>query len=198
LKILGLETINLKSPKWTIAVVMFGCLVITGRSLARNQYPALIASTGRTPVFYGSAKQGDIKVYKHEEAGVEFSAPTSWKAEPSGETITITTPDSTLSVVFWVPAEAGFEDALKALDKELGKTIKNMKSSGEPKEGELNGMKAFADGGTGEVGGTSIEWGVHLVKAKKPLIVLSFAAPGIWEKHSDSYGTLLKSIKMIE
>jgi hypothetical protein len=144
------------------------------------------------------AVQDTTKVYKHEEAGVQFEAPKSWKAEPDGETITVTTPDNSLSIVFWVPSEDSFESALKALNKELGKTIKNIKSDGKPKEGELNGMDAFADGGTGDVGGTTIQWSVHLIKAKKPLIVLSFAAPGLWDKHADDYSTLVQSIKQIK
>jgi hypothetical protein len=52
--------------------------------------------------------------------------PKGWKAKPEGETITASTADDSLQMVFWVPDEDTFDAAVKDLDKELGKTIKNI------------------------------------------------------------------------
>jgi hypothetical protein len=84
---------------------------------------------------------------------VKFELPKGWKAEPDGEVITVSTPDDSLSMVFWVPDEDSFDAAVNELDKELGKTIKNIKTTGAGKKDTHNGMPHFGQSGTGEVEG---------------------------------------------
>lgn len=133
--------------------------------------------------------------YTHKEGGIQFDLPDGWKAEPNGDQMTLSTADGSLSVLIYVASEDNFKEATEALDKELGKTIKNVKTSGEPQETNVGGMQAFSQSGTGEVSGTEIQWAVDLIQAKKPVIVLSFAAPGVWEKHQGEYQQFAKSIK---
>jgi hypothetical protein len=140
----------------------------------------------------------DNRSYTHEQAGVKFELPKGWKAEPDGEVITVSTPDDSLQMVFWVPDEANFDAAVNELDKELGKTIKNIKMSGAGKKDMHNGMPHFGQGGTGEVEGTTIEWSVDVLGAKKPVIILTFAAPGVWEQHAESAAKFIASIKKVE
>jgi hypothetical protein len=133
--------------------------------------------------------------YTHKEGGIQFDLPAGWKAEPNGDQMTLSTSDSSLSVVIYVASEDNFKEATEALDKELSKTIKNVKENGEPKETMVGGMQTVSMSGTGEVNGTEIQWAVDLIKAKKPVIVLTFAAPGLWEKHQAEYQEFAKSIK---
>src|SRR5262249_52642284 len=104
------------------------------------------------------ATQGGDNVYAHQEGGVQFEVPASWKAEADGEVMTLTTADGSLSLVFWVPQESTVEESLNALDAEFGKVMKNIKLSGEPEKGSLNGMMTYSVEGTGEVNGAQIEW----------------------------------------
>ena len=134
-------------------------------------------------------------VFTHEEAGVQFQLPKGWKAKPDGEVITASSADDALQVVFWVPDEATFEAAVKELDKEISKTVKNMKTTEKPAQDTLNGMPHYGEVGTGEVNGATIVWSVDVLGAKKPLIILTFAAPNLFEKNADAYEKLLSSIK---
>ena len=142
------------------------------------------------------AAQGG-EVFTHADAGVRFQLPKGWKAKPDGEVITASSADDALQVVFWVPEEAEFEAAVKELDKELGKTIKNMKTVGKPAEDVLNDMPHYGETGTGDVDGATIVWSVDVLGAKKPLIILTFAAPNLFEKHASAYEQLLNSIKKV-
>jgi hypothetical protein len=137
------------------------------------------------------------RVFKHQDAGVQFELPTGWKAKPDGEVITVSTADDSLQMVFWVPDEDTFDAAVKDLDKELGKTIKNVKTTDKGTTDTHNGMPHFSAGGTGDVDGTTIEWNVDVLKAKKVVIVLTFAAPGIVEKHAEEAAQFITSIKKI-
>jgi hypothetical protein len=86
---------------------------------------------------------------------------------------------------------------VKELDKELSKTIKNMKTEGKPSQDVLNGMPHYGETGTGDVNGATIVWSVDVLGAKKPLILLTFAAPNLFEKNQDAYEKLLSSLKKI-
>ena len=140
----------------------------------------------------------DNEVYRHEAAGIKFTLPAGWKAKPEGEVITVSSPDDALQMVFWVPEEDTLDAAVKDLDNELGKTIKNIKTTGKETKDTHNGMPHYSVSGTGEVEGTTIEWSVDVLAAKKVVIILSFAAPGAWEKHSNSAAKFIDSIKKID
>ena len=140
----------------------------------------------------------DSNVYTHKDAGVQFEVPKGWKAKPDGEVITVSSGDESVQVVFWVPDEDTFDAAVKELDKELSKTIKNVKTTSKSKEDKHNGMAHFEEAGTGEVDGGTIAWSVDVLGAKKPLIILTFAAPNLFEKHADEYMKLVGSIKKID
>jgi len=84
--------------------------------------------------------------FSHAEAGVQFELPRGWKAKPDGEVITVSTADDSLQLVFWVPDEDTFDAAVKDLDKELGKTIKNVKTNDKGTTDTHNGMPHFSTG----------------------------------------------------
>jgi hypothetical protein len=138
------------------------------------------------------------RVFTHKEAGVQFEVPKGWKAKPDGEVITVSTGDDSLQMVFWVPDENTFDAAVKDLDNEIGKTIKNVKTTDKGTSDTHNGMPHFSEGGTGEVNGTTIEWSVDVLAAKKVVIILTFAAPGIAEKHAEEAAKFISSIKKTE
>src|SRR5437588_215501 len=140
----------------------------------------------------------DSNVYTHKDAGVQFEVPKGWKAKPDGEVITVSSGDESVQVVFWVPDEDTFDAAVKELDKELSKTIKNVKTTSKSKEDKHNGMAHFEEAGTGDVNGVTIAWSVDVLGAKKPLIILTFAAPDLLEKQAAEYIKLVGSIKKIE
>ena len=137
------------------------------------------------------------ETFTHSDAGVRFELPKGWKAKPDGEVITVSSADDGLQVVFWVPDEDTFDAAVKELDKELAKTIKNIKVVGKPNQDTHNGMPHYEESGTGDVEGVTIAWSVDVLGAKKPLLILTFAAPNLFEKNADGYMKLVNSIKKI-
>jgi predicted Zn-dependent protease len=138
------------------------------------------------------------RFFTHKEAGIQFELPKGWKAKPDGEVVTVSTADDSLQMVFWVPDEDSFDAAVKDLDKELSKTIKNVKTTDKGTSDTHNGMPHFSEGGTGEVDGTTIDWSVDVLAAKKVVIILTFAAPGVAEKHAAEAAKFIASIRKIE
>ena len=134
-------------------------------------------------------------VFHDDNAGIRLQAPKGWKTRLDGEQLTITAPDGSMTMVFWVP-EGSFDSAIKDLDRQLSRKIKRMKTTTNGSESSTNGMQIYTIAGTGEVDGNDIEWSVDIIKApKKPTIVLTFAQPGAWDKHSDDIKEFVASIK---
>jgi flagellum-specific peptidoglycan hydrolase FlgJ len=134
-------------------------------------------------------------VFHDDNAGIRLRAPKGWKTKLDGEQLVITAPDSSMTMVFWVP-EGSFESAIKDLDRQLSGKIKRMKTTTNGSESSTNGMPIYTVAGTGEVDGNDIEWSVDIIKApKKPTIVLSVAQPGAWDKYSAEIKEFVASIK---
>jgi len=173
-------------------LIIILCLALAAMSLLLAPVSAMHSGTSTV-----SPTQED-RLYRHKEAGVQFELPKGWKANPDGEVITVATADDSLQMVFWVPDENTFDAAVKDLDKEISKTIKNVKTTDKGTSDTHNGMPHFSTGGTGDVDGTTIEWSVDVLSAKKVVIILTFAAPGIAEKHADEAVQFINSIKKIQ
>ena len=132
-------------------LILILCLALAAMSLLLAPVSAMHSGTSTV-----SPTQED-RLYRHKEAGVQFELPKGWKANPDGEVITVATADDSLQMVFWVPDENTFDAAVKDLDKEIGKTIKNVKITDKGTSDTHNGMPHFSTGGTGDVDGTTIE-----------------------------------------
>jgi predicted Zn-dependent protease len=170
--------------------------VSLGLALAMSMLFSAVSAKPTTTSNVPSTQEGQS--FSHKAAGVQFELPKGWKAKPDGEVVTVSTEDDSLQMVFWVPEEDTFDAAVKAMDKELGKTIKNVKTTDKGTSDTHNGMPHFSQSGTGEVSGTTIEWSVDVLAAKRVVIILTFAAPGIAEKHAEEAAKFISSIKKIE
>jgi predicted Zn-dependent protease len=145
-----------------------------------------------------SSSSSEGHPFTHQEGGIQFVAPPTWKAKNEGESLVVATPDDALSVVFWVPKGDDFNKATADLQGQLEKVIKNLKVTSPGQETTHNGMRAYTGSGTGEVEGQQIVWEVDILQAKKPVFVVSFASPAQFNRHEDEYKQLLDSIKKVE
>jgi hypothetical protein len=145
-----------------------------------------------------STSSGEGHPFTHQEGGIQFVAPPSWKAKNEGETLIVSTQDDALSVLFWVPKGDDFNKAIGDLQGQLEKVIKNLKVTSPGHETTHNGMRAYTGSGTGEVNGEQIVWEVDILQAKKPVFVVSMAAPAESGKHAGEYKQLLASLKRVE
>ena len=141
---------------------------------------------------------GAGETFTHPEAGVQMTLPAGWKSNNEGETMTVGPADDLINVVLWVPEGDDFEKAVDDLAEEMDKVVKNSKITQPGKETTHNGMQAYTTGGTGEVDGKEIVWSVDMLKAKKPFIVLTFAAPQQSEEHANEYKQFIGSLKQVE
>ena len=155
----------------------------------------VVASAVGTRTTTAAAPQSQVVTMP--EAGVQFQLPRTWKSKRDADSIIVSTADESLQVIFFIPESDTFDTTLRALDKELGRTIKKVQTTEKDKSDTLNGMRHFSTGGTGEVDGDKIEWGVDILDAKKPVIALFFADPGAFDDYSRQVDQFVESIKRI-
>jgi hypothetical protein len=136
-------------------------------------------------------------VFTNQEAGITFTVPTGWKAEPSGEQIQVSSPDDAVTIVLWVPDTDSFEEAAQAMGEQIDQQLNDVKQDGEGTESTVNGMPTFTLTGTGTYEGTPVHWSVDLIKAKKPFIALSMGESAKLQQHLDGYKKLVQSIKPV-
>lgn len=139
----------------------------------------------------------DGELFRHEEGGLSFVVPKGWKFEPEGDTGVITAPDETLAIFVMVSDKGSLDDAVKALDEEIGKTIKNIKITNDARQQDVNGMPGVSVGGTGETDGEAVEWSVDIIEAKKPVIFLSVANAAGNKAHAGNFQKFAASIKKL-
>jgi hypothetical protein len=154
------------------------------------------ASTGaKSAVLPTSTTASGENVYTHSDAGIQIEAPPTWKTEAEGDTITLTAPDNSISLVLTVVENADVAQAAAAIDSELEKVLKNAEPDGPVSEETNNGLKIYSQSGKGEISGNQVLWGSALIMAKKPVLAYTFAAPGLFEQHAADVGKLIDSIK---
>ena len=138
--------------------------------------PAKPANTNAIPApSTTGAPSGGGETFRHEEGGLSFVLPKSWKFAPEGDQGIITSPDDTIAIFVMISDERSLDAAVKSIDKEIRKNIQSVRITNEAREQEVNGMPGFSIGGTGTTGGEYVEWSVDIIQAKKPVIFLSVA-----------------------
>lgn len=180
-----------------LVLVVAGCgssndnskLANSANSNAANSNKSSTTSSTEVPT-----SDGD-NVFHDDKAAIRLQAPKDWTTRLDGEQLVINAPDRSMSLVFWVP-EGSFRSAIKDLDRQLSRKIKRMHTTTKGDESSINGMPTYTIAGTGLIDGDDIQWSVDIIQApKKPVIVLSFAQPGAWQKHSDDIKQFVSSIK---
>ena len=152
-------------------------------------------SNSNKPANTSSSTDAEKGVFHDDKAGIRLKAPDGWTTKLNGEQLTMSPPDDSMKIITWVP-EGDFQEAIKDLEHKLSQRIQHMKTNKDGTENSINGMPTYTVAGTGQIDREDIEWSVDIIKApKRPVIVLSFAKAGAWEKHQDDIKQLVASIK---
>ncbi len=133
----------------------------------------------------------------NHEAGVQFTLPKGWKAEPDGETILITSEDSLFTAVMVpIPGEAA-KDAEAGIDEEIAKFLDDVHQNSEKvSKLDFNGIEGFQKSGTGRIKKSDVEvaWTVNLLHSRKPVFLVTYAVRSAAEKNLPKIKQFIASI----
>lgn len=137
----------------------------------------------------------------NKDAGVQFTLPAGWHAEPDGEAILVTNEDKTFTAVLAQVGGKEVGNAEDEIDKEIAKFLADVHQDNEdPIKLEFNGIHAFQKKGSGKIKNTDIEvyWTVNLLMSKKPVFLITYAVRSEGERILPKVKQFIASIGPVE
>jgi predicted Zn-dependent protease len=139
------------------------------------------------------------EVLTHAGAQVEITVPDKWKQASDEDSLTITSPDDAMAVVFTVLDSNEADKAFDAIDKELEKALGEIKwqNDGKPSEEKINGMTAWEWNGSAKEGKMFVDCLSIDTPADKTLGVYWFTAAEFEKKYEADVETIVKGLKPV-
>jgi hypothetical protein len=137
-------------------------------------------------------------VYRIEEAGIQFEAPSTWKAEKQGdEEYVVTSQDGGVSLTFRPVAAEAAEKEIAAWRKSVEEKSQNVRADA-PRVADVGGLKHRTVAGTAEQNGARVVWSVAAVTDReKGVLVFRQSRQDAAEKHAAALDQITESIKKI-
>ncbi|MDX6711236.1 MAG: hypothetical protein QOH96_2252 [Blastocatellia bacterium] len=136
----------------------------------------------------------DSNIYTIKDAGLQFEIPKGWKSEVD-KNVVLSIEDGAATITFVVEDE--YKLVIAGMKEKLKEELADMKSTSASKEDIHNGMTHISESGTGTIKGVPITWSIDVIKASKPVTVLTFGIQSILESHTEEYLKFVASIKKI-
>jgi hypothetical protein len=131
-----------------------------------------------------------------QSMGLSVWVPDDWKQEEGDGTLTVSSPDGVVSVVYGIVDAKDLKAAVKEIDKQLSAIMKKVKVVTKPHEVTVNNLTGTLEDGTGVIDDVAMDWSVSVyVYKNKALMVMGFAAKGLYDQHADNLKKMLTSIK---
>ena len=143
---------------------------------------------------FGVPGMQDSNIYTIKDAGLQFEIPKGWKTEVD-KNVVLSIEDGAATITFVVEDE--YKLVILGMKEKLKEELTEMKSTSEPKEDTHNGMTHISESGTGMIKGVPINWSIDVIKAGKPVTVLTFGIQSILESHGEEYHKFVASLKKI-
>lgn len=133
----------------------------------------------------------------HKEAQVKLWAPDDWEQEQEDDTLTITSPDEDIAVIFSIFESDDLEAAVDGLAEGLDEFIEDAELMGDPAKGDINGMPTVAIDAKGTVDGEDVYASILLVNtpADKLLICLAIGEKEAVEADAKTIQKIFKGMK---
>ncbi|MBF0408747.1 MAG: hypothetical protein HQM10_15475 [Candidatus Riflebacteria bacterium] len=137
------------------------------------------------------------KTLTHEAGKVEITIPDGWKEVASEDSLTVTSPDDSLAVVFSMFEAKEADKCFDNIDKELEKALGEIKweNDGKAKVTDCNGMPCSEWSGTAKDGKMFVDCDSIDTPADKTLGIYYFSTEESLKKFEKDLDALVRGIK---
>lgn len=174
------------------------CLAASAALLFSVAIPSFAHTPSLPLVRAAVATDGPIK---NKEAGVQFSLPAGWHAEPDGEAVLVTNEDKTFTAVLAQVGSKEIGNAEDEIDKEIAKFLSDVhQDNDDPIKLDFNGIQAFQKKGSGKIKNTDVEvyWTVNILMSTKPVFLITYAVRSEGERILPKVKQFIASIGPVE
>ncbi len=140
------------------------------------------------------------EVRTSKEAGISIDIPSSWKLQAKGDVMVGESKDQAVGLMFWVIDKGQVKDALKVVEKQVGKVVTDQKWN-KPVDRKLNGMTGFEFDGTGKIGGKPADVMVAVLgptPTQKAIVLFAAVESAKLAEHKAELGDIFGSIKPVK
>jgi len=126
--------------------------------------------------------------------GLQYELPEGWKAEnQENGNVFLTFENGAGNVTFVFDDD--YPGVVGGMKSGLKEQLTEVKFDGAAKEDTHNGMKHISESGTGMMKGVKMIWSIDVLKATKPVTMLTFGVEEVMQKHIDEYEKFISSLK---
>ena len=133
-------------------------------------------------------------IYRMETGGIKFVLPKTWTAQPDEQQMALATEDNALRIVIMVPENEDYDGVVNGISDELARIIPSARPNGVAMRTKLNGMEALTQNGFGELDDATVSWKLDVIKAKRPIIILSYSTVEIDDARNAEYSKFMDSV----
>lgn len=133
-------------------------------------------------------------IYRMETGGIKFVLPKSWNAQPDDKQMVLASEDNALRIIIMVPDNTDYDGVVNGLSDELARFIPDARPDGVAARTKLNGMEALTQHGMGDMDDAKVSWKLDVIKAKRPIIILSYNSVELDDPHNADYATFMDSL----
>lgn len=133
--------------------------------------------------------------FTFKKAQVELTSPEGWKSSEEEGTVTFTSPDESVAVVFTVLPAKDAEAASEALDTEIEKLVGEVTWPEKGDEKEVNGMPVEVWEGAAKEGTLEVSAAYFDTPAEEIMVMYYVASPEAGKKFAADLGAMLQGIK---
>lgn len=136
-----------------------------------------------------------VRTQTFSEAGIQFDVPSGWQATQEHGVTMVASPDSSVFTTFTFPSQDEFQKAAGSVAEQVDRLLDEVKVDGKPETRSVNGLEFVRVSGSGRKDGEPMRWSLDLVRARKPVIALTFGGERDVARHRGELEAFHRSVR---
>lgn len=138
-----------------------------------------------------------VRTLSFADAGIQFDVPEGWQITQEHGVTMVASPDSSVFTTFTFPSQEEFQAAASSVADQVDRLLDQVQVHGKPENRNENGLESVRVSGSGRKEGEAVRWSLDLVRARKPVIALTFGAEGAFARYRQELDAVHHSVRAL-
>lgn len=137
-----------------------------------------------------------VRTVPFAEAGIQVDVPEGWQITQEHGVTMVASPDSSVFTTFTFPSQEEFQAAASSVAEQVDRLLDQVQVHGKENR-SAHGLESVRVWGSGRKEGEAVRWSLDLVRARKPVIALTFGAEGAFGHYRRELDAFHQSMRML-
>lgn len=138
-----------------------------------------------------------VRTRTFADAGIQFDVPEGWQTTQEHGVTMVASPDSSVFTTFTFPSQEEFQAAASSVAEQVDRLLDEVRVDGKPESRSANGLESVRVSGSGRKEGEAVRWSLDLVRARKPVIALTFGAEAAFARYRGELDAFHRSLRAL-